>query len=884
VARRTGVTTQHRCSDPVDEEAASGTINTMTRHLTRTARVLLSLSSAVALSVTSLSAWTSSTAAAATAGGVPSPPISVEADPGAGSATVVWSPSVDPGSSAIIDYEVTSRPSSTTCKVAAAPFRCEFAPLTNGQPYTFSVRAMNSQGYSTAATFGPVRPSAPPSAPTGITATPQVDGLLVRWSPPAERFGTVIGSYQAKAYANGAVSGTCVPGAGLHECLISGLALGGLFSVGVTAISDAGAPGAEGLAAAPVPYVFAPAPPTDVQLLPGDGTITVSWTPSATDGGMAIDRYTANVTDQRGASKGTCEFRPSPNATPACTVSGLENGTVVAATVVATNQVGSSKPSTPSPTSAPEIGEASSIDEAFARLLKGIKVDLRSDGATVNLTIPKTTKIGGISVHGTASVRFEADKVSVWTLDATFPGLLGGSTGTLEAVVQDKKVISLVTSAKTGTIGGLFAVHNASLTFVGAEWKVAATVGTPDGKTTQLDGSLSYDLEGKLVGGGIGFTGLSLAGLIDINTFRISYSPTAGYSGGMSFTALPDGQGNGTGASVNLGFSPEGKLTSGLVEARSPIDLFGVIELRTFRLSFDSGADRWDANIDAAPQFSAGGRLSGGAASFVLKVEGGSITGASFTLTKFGIAGVVGIDKAHFSYEAGPGFETYTVNAAVVIPGAAGSTIGGSFTFRNGRYLDGSVEAKHLSVHITHGVFLQSLNATISIGSETQPWHLGGGAAISYGPSTAGASPVEVGGTIDYTFPTERAVLGAYAMTGQLMIGGIEIGNGLLSMSAENPVVAVASLGPGDGSVGLAYGSGARVTGLLKGEILSSSFSLRGDVSVAFSSYVFGASTLVNQRGLGACGTSDLWGSTGVIWPWTASPYLMVGDCSLGAF
>ena len=116
------------------------------------------------------------------------------------------------------------------------------------------------------------------------------------------------------------------------------------------------------------------------------------------------------------------------------------------------------------------------------------------------------------------------------------------------------------------------------------------------------------------------------------------------------------------------------------------------------------------------------------------------------------------------------------------------------------------------------------------------------------------------------------------------MIGGIEIGNGLLSMSAENPVVAVASLGPGDGSVGLAYGSGARITGLLKGEILSTSFSLRGDVSVQIAGYTFGASTLVNQRGLGACGTSDLWGSTGVIWPWAASPYLLVGNCTVEAF
>ena len=813
--------------------------------------------------------------------GAPGPAGSVQATPGDGSATVVWSPPDSEGGAPILRYEVTSSPLTTTCRVSAPPLTCAFTRLVNGHAYRFSVIAVNELGASDPATFGPIVPSAPPGAPSAITATPGTDGLLVRWQAPDSTGGSAIASYQAKAYAGGAVAGSCVPGAGEHQCLINGLRLGSLYNVGVTATSDAGKAGPEGLAPAPVAFTFAPDVPTDVQLKASDGAVEVRWTASASDGGMPIDRYVATVKSERGAVLGTCEFRPSPSIAPSCTVGGLENGTVVSATVVAWNQVGSSATSSASPTSAPEIGEASSIDEAFSRLLKGIKVDLRSDGAIVSLEVPKTTKIAGISIHGKASVRFEPNKVTVWTVDATLPGLLGDTQGTLEAVVNDTTVTSLVVSAKTGTIGGLFALHNANLTFEGADWRIAATVATPDGKTSQLNGSLSFDADHAIIGGGIEFTGLSIAGFLDIDRFEVRYHPATGYVGGISFTALPDGLGNGTGAGVSFGFSPEGRLTSGLVEAKNPISLFGVIEVRTFRLAFDSSTDRWDAKVDVAPHPTADGLLKGGKAAFTLKIEAGSITGASFSLDNFVIGGVVGIDHAHFTYTSGPGFETYHAAASVVIPGSAGTSIGGSFTFRNGRYLDGSVEGRHLSVHITHGVFLQAISAEISIGSETQPWHFGGGAAISYGPSTAGASPIEVGGTIDYTFPTETAVLGTYAMAGTLKISGIEMGNGLLSISAENPVSAAAWLGPGDGTTGLSYGSGARITGLLRGELLPTSFALRGQVGIDIAGFSFGASALVNQRGMGACGNLDVWGSTGVIWPWSSGPYVVVSTCSL---
>lgn len=79
----------------------------------------------------------------------------------------------------------------------------------------------------------------------------------------------------------------------------------------------------------------APGPPTDVQVEPGDGRVTVRWQPPKDDGGSAILEYTAS-------SNPSCTVAAPETS---CTVTGLTNGEGYRFTVTATNDVGESVPS-----------------------------------------------------------------------------------------------------------------------------------------------------------------------------------------------------------------------------------------------------------------------------------------------------------------------------------------------------------------------------------------------------------------------------------------------------------------------------------------------------------------------------------------------------------
>jgi hypothetical protein len=153
------------------------------------------------------------------------------------------------GNSTITSYTATSSPGGITATVSqAVSGNIIMNGLTNGTAYTFTVRATNSIGQSTAsAASNAVTPYTVPDAPTIGTAT--VSGVsgqaTVSFTAPASNGGSPITSYTATS-SPGGITGT-LSQAGSGTIIVNGLANGTAYAFTVRA-TNAGGLSAESVA------------------------------------------------------------------------------------------------------------------------------------------------------------------------------------------------------------------------------------------------------------------------------------------------------------------------------------------------------------------------------------------------------------------------------------------------------------------------------------------------------------------------------------------------------------------------------------------------------------------------------------------------------------
>jgi YVTN family beta-propeller protein len=141
----------------------------------------------------------------------PSAPTGVTAVPGDGSAVVSWSAPDSAGSFPITDYEVAASPAGATCLVKAPALTCDVDGLSNGTPYTFSVRALNGAGWSPrSAMSAPVTPTPPLVRTIQITGSRGAEGKVAQVLVDGVTTGLAGATVQARVrlpgelgYANG---------------------------------------------------------------------------------------------------------------------------------------------------------------------------------------------------------------------------------------------------------------------------------------------------------------------------------------------------------------------------------------------------------------------------------------------------------------------------------------------------------------------------------------------------------------------------------------------------------------------------------------------------------------------------------------------------------
>ena len=132
------------------------------------------------------SAWSLPGSGQTGALGAPDVPHSLDATPGNGQVMLSW---VQPsGGAEVTDYEYELDLSGTWISTGSTATDYTVRNLTNGQSYTFRVRAANSAGQSAASSASAsVTPATVPGAPTGLSATVSDQRVDLIWTAPTSR-------------------------------------------------------------------------------------------------------------------------------------------------------------------------------------------------------------------------------------------------------------------------------------------------------------------------------------------------------------------------------------------------------------------------------------------------------------------------------------------------------------------------------------------------------------------------------------------------------------------------------------------------------------------------------------------------------------------------
>jgi len=360
----------------------------------------------------------------------PDAPTNVKAVRGNAQATVTWNAPAYNGGDPILFYTVTSSPATVTLTTSAASLT--FTPLTNGVTYTFTVTATNVTGTSDpSAPSNGVIPATVPGAPGSVSAVRGNHQADISWVAPASNGGMPILFYTVTS-SPGGVTATSTT----LTATVAGLTNGVSYTFSVTATNEVGtsAPGVSN----PVVPATLPDAPTNVKADRGNGLAKVTWDAPDSNGGVPILFYSVV------SSPPTITLT---TASTSLTFTPLTNGAGYTFTVTATNEVGTSAPSLPSPSVTPATvpDPPANVKAAAGNSLAKVSWDapasnggtpilfysVTSSPATITLTTSATSLtftpltngvIYTFTVTATNEVGTSAPSVSPPVTPATVPG------------------------------------------------------------------------------------------------------------------------------------------------------------------------------------------------------------------------------------------------------------------------------------------------------------------------------------------------------------------------------------------------------------------------------------------------------------------------------
>ncbi|MDH0446777.1 putative Ig domain-containing protein [Shewanella sp. GD04112] len=378
---------------------------------------------------------------------LPGAPTSVAAIAGDTQASVSFTEPVNTGGTSITGYTVSvSPPDVLPVNGVGSPIVVN--GLTNGQAYTFTVRADNAAGTG-------------PASVVSNSITPKASQTITFNNPGAQNFGA---TPTFTATSDSGLTPTFTSST-MGVCAITSGGAVTFLTVGTCTINADQSGDASYLPGAQVSRSFivsavAPGAPTIGTATAGDAQASVSFTAPVFSGGAAITGYTL-VSTPSGIT--------APGASSPITITGLTNGISYSFTVVATNSAGTSSASTASNT-------------------------VKPNGAPVISGTPTLTVNQGVSYSYTL-VATDSDVGDSLTLSAvTLPSWLSfnAATGVLSGTPTNANVGNHAVVLRATDVDGLTA--DQSFTIVVANVNDAPTISSTAVTSATQDAAYSYTL------------------------------------------------------------------------------------------------------------------------------------------------------------------------------------------------------------------------------------------------------------------------------------------------------------------------------------------------------------------------------------------------------
>ncbi|MFI5496817.1 fibronectin type III domain-containing protein [Actinoplanes sp. NPDC051859] len=357
----------------------------------------------------------------------PDAPTGLSTTPGNTTASLVFTPPVNDGGSAITSYEVSTDNGVnwTTIPTSAGnggTRTASLSSLTNTTTYQVKVRARNAIGPGTASSVSPVTPDLQvPGAPTGLSTSPGNSSAELTFTPPVDDGGSSITRYEVST-DNGVNWSTIVtaPGnGGTRTATVSSLTNTTTYQVKVRAVNSVG-DGAASTASPVTPAAQVPGAPTGLSTTPGNTSATLTFTPPVDNGGSSITSY--EVSTDNGANWATIATSPAGGGTRTATVTSLTNTTTYQVKVRARNSVGPGAESTASPVTPGSVAPDAPT---------GLSTTPGNGSAALVFTPPVND--GGSAI---TSYEVSTDNGVNWTTIATSAGNGGTRTATVTGLTN----------------------------------------------------------------------------------------------------------------------------------------------------------------------------------------------------------------------------------------------------------------------------------------------------------------------------------------------------------------------------------------------------------------------------------------------------------------